>query len=45
MQDLLNRLRAFDALRDVPGGERVDKVLTRSLTSHPPELAPQSYLD
>lgn len=39
MDDLLQRLRTFDALRDA------DKVLRRSSASCPPEFAPPDYLN
>jgi hypothetical protein len=44
VDDLLDRLRAFTALRDLLGGERADKVFRRSLPSCPPEFAPEDYL-
>jgi len=45
MDQLLERLRKYDALRDTPGGERVDKVFRRSLPSCPPEFASPDYLN
>jgi DEAD/DEAH box helicase domain-containing protein len=45
MDKLLASLRKFDALRDVATDGRADTVLTRLLPSHPPELAPDGYLD
>lgn len=45
MDDLLDRLRALDALRDARDAETADKVFTRTLTSFPPEFAPEDYLD
>ncbi len=39
MDDLLERLRTFDALRDGPSGERADTILTRVLPSLPPKVA------
>lgn len=45
MDELLSKLRAFDALRDMPSDGRSDTVLTRMLPCQPPDLAPASYLD
>lgn len=44
MDELLERLRQFDALRDIPGGERVDKVFRHVLPRREPEFAPAEYL-
>jgi len=44
MDDLLEGLRKFDALRDIPGGERVDRVFRRSFPGRPPEFAPYHYV-
>lgn len=44
MNELLEALRKFDALRDQPGGEHKDKVVQHSLPSREPEFAPENYL-
>lgn len=47
MDELLESLRKFDALRDVPSGSdgRADTLLTRVLPRCPPDFAPRAYLD
>ncbi|MGA4578679.1 DEAD/DEAH box helicase [Limisphaera sp. VF-2] len=44
MEQLLARLRRFDALRDGSDGGRGDIVLTRKLPCKPPDFAPESSL-
>ncbi|MER3429506.1 MAG: hypothetical protein C4324_00420 [Blastocatellia bacterium] len=44
MNELLARLRDFDALRDLPKYENPDLVLKKSLSKQPPELAPNGCL-
>lgn len=45
IDQLLDGLRRFDALRDGADGGRGDKVFLSSLQRCPPEYAPQDYLD
>lgn len=45
MDELLAKLREFDALRDAPGDGRADQVEVRVLPGHSPEYAPKNYLD
>jgi DEAD/DEAH box helicase domain-containing protein len=44
IEDLLRRLREFDALRDVSDGERADVVHKRVIAGHPPEYFSPKYL-
>ncbi|MFZ5804931.1 MAG: DEAD/DEAH box helicase [Acidobacteriota bacterium] len=45
MQELLERLRKFDALRDTPGDGRGDNVFVRVVPRQKPELAPSVFFD
>lgn len=45
VEDLLNTLRQFNALRDNPTNETPDTLLKRMLPSVPPEYVSESYLE